>query len=71
MNNDNLKRVLNKISGADRASVQQKTPPGYEQNDDMDFQINPTETPTEKERTELKKKNIDYLTYKNISNNSP
>ena len=52
MNNDNLKRVLNKISGADRASVQQKTPPGYEQNDDMDFQINPTETPTEKERTE-------------------
>ena len=52
MNNDNLKRVLNKISGADRASVQQKTPPGYEQNDDMDFQITPTETPTEKERTE-------------------
>jgi len=52
MNNDNLKRVLNKISGADRASVQQKTPPGYEQNDDMDFQITPTEIPTEKQRIE-------------------
>jgi len=53
MNNDNLKRVLNKISGADRASVQQKTPPthpNYEINDDMDFQITPSGT-TRQERT--------------------
>jgi hypothetical protein len=61
MNNDNLKRVLNKISGADRASVQQKTPPirltaptqpGYDPTDDTEYQIIPAEMPNEKERIE-------------------
>lgn len=52
MDNDNLKRVLNKISGADRTSVQQQPPFGspWGYNDDMNFQITPS--PTEKERTE-------------------